>query len=214
MQLFWHGLSSIRIEGKLGETEATLLTDPYPNESGLRFPRTVEPDLLVLSHQDRSRFNLEGVGGSPFIVSDPGEYEVKGLFATGIQDPDAEKDEARHIIYRFDVEGMSTAFLGQIKRKLTAAELEALGNIDILLVPVGGGDVLDAKTAAEMITTIEPRIVIPIHYDIPGLKEKLAGVDAFIKQLGAAKRQDATKLKISKKDLPADDVIVMVLERA
>lgn len=214
MQLFWHGLSSIRIEGKLGETEATLLTDPYPNESGLRFPRTVEPDLLVLSHQDRSRFNLEGVAGSPFIVSDPGEYEVKGLFATGIQDPGAEKDEKRHVMYRFDVEGMSIAFLGQMARKLTAFELEAMGNIDILLVPVGGGDVLDAKTAAEMITTIEPRIVIPIHYDIPGLKEKLAGVDAFIKQVGAAKRQDATKLKISKKDLPADDVIIMVLERA
>jgi len=214
MQLFWHGLSSIRIEGKVGETEATLLTDPYSNETGLRFPRTTEPDMLVLSHQDRGRFNIEGVGGAPFIVSDPGEWEVKGLFATGIQDPEAEKEEERHVIYRFDVEGMSIAFLGQIKRALTTNEIEALGDIDILLLPVGGGTVLDAKAAAEMITTLEPRMVIPMYYDIDGLKEKLGSVDAFIKQIGGAKRQDANKLKISKKDLPADDVIITVLERA
>lgn len=214
MQLFWHGLSSIRIEGKLGETEATLVTDPYPNESGLRFPRTIEPDLLVLSHQDRSRFNLEGLIGSPFVVSDPGEYEVKGLFASGIQDPKADKEKQRHLIYRLDIEGISLAFLGQMKRALTTFEIEALGDIDILLVPVGGGEVMDAKAASEAIAIIEPRMIIPMYYDVPGLKESLGTVDAFIKQLGTAKRQDANKLKISKKDLPADDVIVTVLERA
>ncbi len=214
MQLFWHGMSSIRIEGKTGETEATLLTDPYPNESGLRFPRTIEADMLVLSHQDRDRFNIESVLGKPFIVSDPGEYEVKGLFASGIQDPTAEKDELRPLIYRLNIEGMSLAFLGQMKRALTAFELEELGDIDILLIPVGGGSVMDAKTAAEMITLIEPRMVIPIHYAIEGMKEELGTVDAFIKLLGATKRQDANKLKISKKDLPVDDMLVTVLERA
>lgn len=214
MQLFWHGLSSIRIEAKTGETECTLLTDPYPNESGLRFPRTLEPDILVLSHQDRSRFNLEGIPNTPFIVSDPGEYEVKGMFARGIQDPEAEKDEKRPIIYRFDAEGMSMAFLGQLNRSLTAFEVEALGDIDILFVPVGGGSVLDAKIAMSVITTIEPRIVIPMYYDTPGVKEKLATSDAFCKLIGAAKCQNTNKLKIAKKDLPADDLLVVVLERA
>jgi L-ascorbate metabolism protein UlaG (beta-lactamase superfamily) len=214
MQLFWHGLSSIRIEAKQGETEATLLTDPYPNESGLRFPRTTEPDLLVLSHQDRSRFNIEGVGGTPFIVSDPGEYEVKGIFAHGIQDPEAEKDAMRPIVYRFDAEGISLAFLGQLKRQLTTHEVEQLGDIDILLLPVGGGDVLDSKSAVETISTIEPRIVVPLYYDTPGVKAKLGTVDAFCKQMGVCKREDATKLKISKKDLPAEDVVIWVLERA
>lgn len=214
MQLFWHGLSSIRIEGKIGETEATLLTDPYPNESGLRFPRTIEPDLLVLSHQDRERFNLEGVVGSPFIVSDPGEYEVKGLFATGIQDTKADTDKSRPLIYRFDIEGISLAFLGQLKRSLTTYEVEQLGNIDILLLPVGGESVLDSKAAVSTITTVEPRIVVPMYYDVPGIKEKLGTVDAFCKQMGVCKREDANKLKISKKDLPADDVIIYVLERA
>jgi L-ascorbate metabolism protein UlaG (beta-lactamase superfamily) len=214
MQIFWHGLSSIRIEAKTSNTEATLLTDPFPNESGLRFPRTIEPDMLLLSHQDRTRFNLEGAPNAPFIVSDPGEYEVKGIFAHGIQDPAAEQEGQRPIIYRIDAEGMSIAFLGQLKRPLTPFEVEEIGDIDILALPVGGGNVLDSKTAADAITTIEPRIVIPLYYDTDGVKEKLGSVENFCKQLGVCKRQDSNKLKISKKDLPTEDMLVAVLERA
>lgn len=214
MQLFWHGLSSIRLDAKQGENEATLLTDPYPNETGLRFPRTIEPDVLVLSHQDASRFNSEGAIGTPFTINDPGEYEVKGIAVNGIQDPEADKDEKRPVIYRFVAEGISIAFLGQLKRKLTPFELEQLGDIDILMVPVGGGDVLDSKAAVEAITSVEPRIIIPLYYDVPGIKEKLTSVDAFCKQMGVCKRQDANKFKITKKDLPADDMLIVVLERA
>ncbi|MFH1078019.1 MAG: MBL fold metallo-hydrolase [Patescibacteria group bacterium] len=214
MQIFWHGLSSIRIECKSMNTEATVLTDPYPNETGLKLPRTLAPDMLLLSHQDRSRFNLEGVGGTPFIISDPGEYEVKGAFAQGIQDPSAETDAKRPLIYRIDAEGMAIAFLGQLKRALTPHEVEALGDIDILALPVGGGNVLDAKLATETIATVEPRIVIPLYYDVEGVKEKLGTVDAFCKQLGVCTRQDVNKLKIARKDLPTEDMVIMVLERA
>lgn len=214
MQIFWHGFSSIRIEAKTGDAESTLLTDPYFNDSGLRFPRTTEPDILALSHQDRSLFNLDGVGGSPFIISDPGEYEVKDLFIRGIQDPLAETEKFRPLIYRFDAESISVAFLGACKRALTAHEQEQLGNIDILIIPVGGGSVMDAKVAAGVISTVDPRIVIPIYFDLPGVKEKLQGVDAFCKQLGVCQRQDAPKLKIAKKDLMNEDLLVTVLERA
>lgn len=215
MQLFWHGYSSVRIEGKAGDTEVTLLTDPFESEASIRFPRTVAPDVLVLSHQDRSRFNLEGAQGSPFIISDPGEYEVKGAFVTGIQDPSVDAgQEERPVIYRFFIESMSIGFLGQLKRKLTEREIEALESIDILLLPVGGGDVMDSKLASETIAEIEPRIVVPLHYDIPGIKTKLSGVDTFCKALGVCKRQDVNKLKLSKKDLPTEDMHVMVLERA
>lgn len=213
MQIFWHGMTSIRIEVKQGDSEATLLTDPYSNETGLRFPRTAEPDLLVLSHQDRKRFNIEGVGGKPFVIADPGEYEVKGIFVRSIQDPKVGTEAQRAMVYRFDAEGMSVGFIGGLKRQLTAEEIEALGDIDILLIPVGGGSVLDAKAATEMINTIEPRIVVPICFDTPGLKESLGGVEPFCKQM-ACTRQDATKLKIAKKDLPVEDMQVVVLERA
>lgn len=215
MQIYWHGYSAVRIETKSSDKEATVLTDPYENEASLRFPRAVTPDILILSHQDRSRFNLEGVAGSPFIVSDPGEYEVKDVFVQGIQDRNLDPGTAtRPLLHRIVAEGMSLGFLGQIKRKLTDNELEELGEVDILLMPVGGGEVMDSKLASETISLIEPRMVIPLHYDIPGIKAKLTGVDSFCKSLGVCKRQDANKLKISKKELPTEDMIVMVLERS
>lgn len=199
----------------MGDLDVTLLTDPYENEASLRFPRTVAPDILLLSHQDRSRFNLEGVQGTPFLISNPGEYEVKGAHVHAFQDKSVEAGEKyRPLISRIVVEGMSLAFLGQLKRKLTAEELEQLESIDILLLPVGGGDVMDAKLASEAIAEIEPRMVVPLYYDIPGIKTQLANVDTFCKNVGVCDRQDMPKLKISKKDLPSDTLVVSVLERA
>ena len=214
MQLFWHGMSSIRIEAKFAEKESTLLTDPYSNETGLRFPRTLAPDLLVLSHQDRSRFAVDAVENKPFIISDPGEYEVKGLFVHGIQDPTAESEKNRQLIFRFDIEGISMAYLGQLNRALTAFEVEGLGDVDILILPVGGGETLDPKKLPDVISAVEPRLIVPISYDLPGLKTKLATVDQFCKQLGGAPREDMQKLKIAKKDLPTEDMKIVVLERA
>lgn len=213
MQIFWQGYTSIRIETKQGEKAGELVTDPFENESAIRFPRTVEPDVLLLSHQERNDFNIEGVAGKPFIISDPGEYEVRGIFVNGIQDPVADSGMKRPVIYRIEAEDMSVGFLGKLKRKLTDAELEHLGNIDILILPVGGGDAMDGKTAAAVVNVIEPRIVVPINYQISGIKTKLDGVEAFCKAVGG-KRQDANRLKVSKKELPADDTQIMVIERS
>jgi len=213
MQIYWHGYSTIRIEAKHGETSSVIMTDPFENEAAMRFPRATQPDMLLLSHQDRSRFNLQGVAGEPFTISDPGEYEVRGVFVNGIQDPQADQGNKRPVIYRLESEGIVVAFLGQLNRKLTDVELEALGSVDVLVLPVGGGDVLDAKLSAATISVVEPRIVIPVHYHVPGIKTKLGTVDAFCDAVGICKRQDMNKLKISKKDLPADELLVMVIER-
>lgn len=219
MQLFWHGYTSIRLESKTGDADCTLITDPFPNEAAVRFPKTVNPDMVVLSHQDQSKFNLEAVEGGehpPFLIADPGEYEVKGVFANGIQDPDADADQGkqRPVVYRFTAEGMTLAFLGGLNRKLTDKEVERLGSIDILMLPVGGGEYMDAKVAAAVVNAVEPRVVVPIGYDIPGIKAKLGTVDPFCKELGSCDRQDANRLKITKKDLPADNIMVAVLERS
>jgi len=213
MQIYWHGYSTIRIETKHGDTSSVIMTDPFENESAIRFPRVTEPDILLLSHQDRARFNVAGVAGSPFVISDPGEYEVRGVFVNGIQDPTADQGARRPLIYRLEAEDISVAFLGQLNRKLTDMELEALGNVDILILPVGGGGVLDAKLSASIISMVEPRVVVPIHYHVPGIKTKLGTVETFCGAVGVCKRQDMNKLKISKKDLPADEVLVMVIER-
>jgi L-ascorbate metabolism protein UlaG (beta-lactamase superfamily) len=215
MQIYWHGYSSVRIEATQSQQEVSLVTDPFETEGSVKFPRSLSPDLLVLSHQDRKRFAVDAVQGAPFIVSEPGEYEVKGLYVQGIQDPYIDSGTAtRPVMYRMVVENLAIGFLGQIHRKLTDMEIEELGDIDILLLPVGGGDVLNSKLASEAISLIEPRVVVPLYHDIPGLKAPLEHVDQFCKALGVCKRQDSNKLKISKKDLPAEDLLVAVLERS
>ncbi len=213
MQIFWQGYSSVRIETKQGEESCMIMTDPYQNEASMRLPRTALPDVLLLSNQDLKRFNVDGVAGKPFIINEPGEYEVRGVFVYGIQDPVVDSGKNRPVIYRIEAEDMVIAFLGGVNRQLTDHEIERLGNVDILILPVGGGDVLDAKAASKAMSAIEPRIVVPIHYNVSGIKTKLDTVDQFCNALGVCKRENVNKLKISNKDLPAEDVLVTVIER-
>lgn len=213
MQIFWHGLSCVRIEASYGEKEATLVTDPYGSDTGLRFPRTLKPDIVALTHQDREKFALDAFENTPFVIDNPGEYEVSGIFDYAIPVRMADETHPHHMMHRFEVEGISVGFLGNLKRALTDEEIAKLGNIDILLLPVGGGDHITAKQAVEIIKVVEPRMVIPLAYHVEGLKKELGTADAFCKEL-VCKRQDANKLKISKKDLPSDDLVVTVLERA
>ncbi len=213
MQIFWHGLTCVRIEAEHGDREATLVTDPYDSSTGLRFPRTLTPNVVALSHQDTKRFPSDAFTNAPFTISEPGEYEVHGIFAYAMPLKHEPGEQPHGLMYRFEIEGMTVGFLGAMHRALTEEESNALGSIDILLIPVGGGEYATAKQAAETITAIEPRIVIPLAHHVEGLKQELGSADAFCKQL-VCKRQDANKLKISKKDLPADDMLVTVLERA
>jgi L-ascorbate metabolism protein UlaG (beta-lactamase superfamily) len=213
MQIFWHGFSCIRIEATHGDQQATLVTDPYSNETGLRFPRTLAPDVVALTHEDDKRFPTDAFTNEPFIIRTPGEYEVSGIFAYAIPLRTAEDKYPFNLMYRFEVEGMSIGFLGGLNRALTDEEISALGTIDILLIPVGGGDLLSAKQAVDIIKSVEPRMVVPLAYHTEGVKEKLGTADAFCKEL-VCKREDGNKLKISKKDLPAEDLVVTVLERA
>ncbi|MDO8617424.1 MAG: MBL fold metallo-hydrolase [Candidatus Uhrbacteria bacterium] len=213
MQIFWHGFSCVRIEANQGDQAATLVTDPYGSDLGLRFPRTLAPDVVALSHQDQKKFSLDGFTNKPFYLSDPGEYEVKGIFAYGISLKD-EGTSPHTLMYRFEIEGMSIGFLGGLHRTLTDEEAGKLENIDVLFLPVGGSGAFTVKQAIETINEIEPRVVIPLGYHVEGIKEKLGTADAFCKQLGVCKRQDVNKLKLAKKDLPAEDLFVYVLERA
>lgn len=213
MQLYWHGLTSVRIESTLGDTECTLLTDPYGSESGLRFPRTLEPNVLVLSHQDRTKFSVDALKNTPFLIADPGEYEVQGVFVFGTP---IQPEGGKHpfpLIYRFEIEGMSIGFLGGVSQVPSEEILGRLENIDILLLPVGGGEYLTAKQAVEVVHTLEPRMVVPLAYATDGLTASLASVDDFCKEVGG-KRVDGNKLKLSRKDLPSEELVVQVLERA
>ncbi|MBU1126077.1 MAG: MBL fold metallo-hydrolase [Patescibacteria group bacterium] len=214
MQISWNGLGSFVLQGKPIAGEVALVTDPYQNSVGLRFPRTLSAALVLESHDAEEANNVESISGEekkkPFLISHAGEYEVQGIFVSGIHAP--KKDGTPHTIFRIRLEDISIAFLGAIDRKLTDKEIGALGDIDILIVPVGGGSVLDKDRAAEVVAQVEPRMVIPSYFHVAGLKQKLADVEGFCKEVSCP-REDVNKLKVTRNDLPEEDIVVRVLSR-
>ena len=216
MQILWHGLSCFEITTSTVDGEVTVVTDPYGNETGLRFPRTLEANVILVSHDEEDANNLSAVSGSPKVIDMPGEFEVRNVFLFGVDAPLKREVKGKRIsncMFRIETEGMHVAHLGALDRALTDVELQELENIDILMIPVGGGKVLSPKLAAEVIAQIEPRVVIPMTYNLPNLKEELATVDQFCKELGACKREDMNKYKVSRKDLPEDDMLIVTLNR-
>ena len=216
MQILWHGLSCFEITTSTVDGEVTVVTDPYGNETGLRFPRTLEANVVLVSHDEEDANNLTAVSGGPKVIDMPGEFEVRNVFLFGVDAPLKREVKGKRVsncLFRIETEGMHIAHLGALDRALTDVELQELENIDILMVPVGGGKVLSPKLAAEVIAQIEPRVVIPMTYNLPNLKEELATVDQFCKELGACKREEMNKYKVSRKDLPEDDMLIVTLNR-
>ncbi len=213
MQIYWHGYSCVRIETETRIGPVSVITDPFDADTGVRFPKSLTPDIVVLSHQEKKRFPME-FENKPFLIHDPGEYEVKGVFVNGIAVPNPDKLHPHGVMYRFVIEGMMIGFLGGMDRIPTDAEIAELDNVDILLIPVGGAGLLTPQQAMETINRIEPRMVIPLGHYIEGMKEESGHVDAFCQAMGACKRNDTTKLKIQKKDLPADEMVITVLEKS
>lgn len=208
MNIVWHGLSCVEIETKTPQGDASVIVDPYGAATGLRV-RAFEAPLVLISHEGSD--TTGAVAGSPFIIRRPGEYEAKAIFAYGIAAPT--KAAPENVIYRIESEEMFLAHLGALDRELTNAELEQMKNIDILFVPVGGGRVLTPQLAAAVVAQVEPRVVIPITYATEGLKEQLATVGEFFKALGVVAPEETAKFKIAKKDLPQEDMKVILLSR-
>ncbi|MFA4846039.1 MAG: MBL fold metallo-hydrolase [Patescibacteria group bacterium] len=226
MNITWNGFSSFEIETKTGVSEVRIVTDPYQNTTGLRFPRTVSAEILLQTHDEDDANNQEAVLGSPYVIDLPGEFEVKNVFVFGIQASCKREvtslrqgsgwqagKRVSNLIFRIEAEGMCLAHLGALDRALTDEELQELGNVDVLMIPVGGGRVMNAGVAAEVISQIEPRVVIPMTHAVAGATEALATVDAFCKSFGACRREEMNKYKFTQKDLPEEEMVIVNLTR-
>ena|SRR3989344_3996585 len=214
MQIQYIGHSCFKLSGKDSQGNiVNVVTDPFHNEYGLKLPG-LEADIVTISHGHKDHNNAAGVKGKPYVIDTPGEYEIKDVFIQGIDSfHDADGGAARgdNIIYRISLEDMVITHLGDLGHILDTKQMERLERTDILLIPVGGVYTIDAKKAVEVINQIEPRLVIPMHYQVPGVDLPIAGVEAFIKEIGI-KPTTEQKLKITKKDLPAEDMEVVVFK--
>lgn len=216
MHIIWHGQSCFQIQTSRNKGEqVSVVIDPFDETTGLKLP-SLTADVLLITHFHDDHSNKKAVKGNPFLIEGPGEYEIKEIFVQGIpsfHDDKEGKEKGLNTIYTIDEEGMRLCHLGDLGQKeLLPDQVEKIGNIDILMVPVGGTYTIDAKTAAKVISQIEPRIVIPMHYHLPKLKLKLDSVDKFLKEMGKKTVEALPKLLIKKKDLSGEETKIVVLK--
>jgi L-ascorbate metabolism protein UlaG (beta-lactamase superfamily) len=215
MEITWFGHSCFRL---MERGLASVVTDPYDDSLGYPALR-LKADIVTVSHAAPGHANLEAVKGEKRALTGPGEYEIGGVFITGIptgrSDGDKKKVKANepktNTVYVFDYDGFTVCHLGDLDHVPTQSQIEALGAVDVALVPVGGGGGLNAAQAAEVISLIEPSLVVPMHYRTNNGSSSLDPVSKFLKEMGLSAVQPEPLLKLSKSSLP-DETRVVLLE--
>lgn len=201
MHISWLGGTAIKLQTKHLDTDVVVLIDPYKPISGPT-PRSLTADVVLLTRGNSETITLSG---NPFILDTPGEIDSKGVLVTGI--PGHTEDS---IMFRVDIEGVSMAHLGLIKEPLTSPQLEILSNIDLVFIPVGNKTAFDAETAMKTISSLEPRVIVPIAFKSDNDPDALPP-DAFIRGLGHQIPTEEKKIIIKKKDLPEEETRVILL---
>ncbi len=214
-KIYWAGQSCFQISVSTSKDHsADIVIDPYDEETGLKLPN-LSADIVLVTHQHHDHNNVKGVKGTPFLIDGPGEYEVKEVFIQGIpafHDDKGGKEKGQNTIYVIEAEEIKFCHLGDLGQKLlTDEQLEKIDEVDVLMIPVGGEYTIDSSTAQKIISQIEPKIVIPMHYSIPKLKMKLDDVSKFLKTMGKPSITPIDKLVVKSSTLPSDGMEIVVL---
>jgi len=189
-----------------------IVTDPYPPNLGYSLGKPTA-DIVTVSHQHPSHSYTQGVGGSPKLVTGPGEYEIRGVLIIGIltfHDDEGGKKMGKNTVYLMEIDGMTLCHLGDLGHALTAEQVEEIGDVDVLLLPVGGVSTISAPMAAGVIRQIEPKVVIPMHYKTPALNRELGTVDIFLKEMGIERIASQPKLTLTSSSLPISTQVFLL----
>jgi L-ascorbate metabolism protein UlaG (beta-lactamase superfamily) len=210
MEITWYGHSCFRLTER---NFVTVVTDPYDSKIIGYDPLKLKAEIVTISHDAPGHNNSDAVKGTSHVLTGPGEFEIGGVFITAVQTDSAKKskDKVRNTVYVFDYDGITVAHLGDLQSIPTQNEIELLGSVNVALVPVGGGGSLNAAKAAEVVSMLEPNLVIPMHFATPDSKIKLDDLNKFIKEMGLSKLEAQPSLKVSRSGLP-DETHVIVLD--
>ncbi|MEA3334511.1 MAG: MBL fold metallo-hydrolase [Chloroflexota bacterium] len=212
MEISWFGHTCFRLQDRI----LTVVCDPYDGSVGMSLPR-LTADVVTISHGTNGHSNAKGVKNWRKVLSGPGEYEIEGVFITGIPTyHGTEESDSRepNTVFLFEYPDLNICHLGDLGHILKESEVEALPNIDVLMVPVGGRHTLDAAKAAEVISIIEPAIVIPMHFLMKTSEKQLESVDRFLKEMGVPAPEPIGSLKLTKKSqLPSETQVLLLTPR-
>lgn len=212
MEIVWYGHSCFRLTER---SMATVVTDPFDHKTIGYSPLKLKADIVTVSHDAPGHNNTEAVKGTSHVITGPGEFEIGGVFITGVQTDGSgsgkkAKEQVRNTLYVFDYDGLTVGHLGDLKQVPSQTEIEALGTVNVVLVPVGGGGGLNAAKAAEVISLLEPNIVVPMHYSTPDTKLSLDSLNKFLKEMGLGKPQTQPSLKVTRSGLPEETHVVVL----
>ncbi len=208
MEITWLGRSCFRLRAK----EATVVTDPFDKSTGYSLARPTA-DIVTVSHSDPAHANVDGVAGSPRVIEGPGEFEIAGTSIVGVPTFRGKAktiESGKNVAYVIELEDMRIGHLGGIGHVPTSDQIEMMGGVDVLMVPVGGGESLDAPPAAETISLLEPKLVIPMNYKTDIEKANLDPLDRFLKEMGAKSPEHHAKVTITRGSLPEETQVLVI----
>lgn len=213
MEITWYGHSCFRLTER---NFATVVTDPFDHKTVGYDALKLKAEIVTISHDAPGHSYSEAVKGTTHVLTGAGEFEIGGVFITAIQTAGGgrsakAKDKARNTLFVYDYDGITVAHLGDMQDTPTQSEVEALGTVNVLLIPVGGGSGLNAAKAAEVVSLLEPNIVIPMHYSTPDAKVNLESLNKFLKEMGLGRIDSQPSLKVTRSGLP-DETKVVVLD--
>jgi L-ascorbate metabolism protein UlaG (beta-lactamase superfamily) len=220
MEITWLGHSCFQLRGK----NVTLITDPFSPQPGQSLGKLSAP-IVTVSHNHAGHNYVQGVGGNPYIVQGPGEYEISDVLITGVaayHDDKHGKERGRNTIYVIHMDELVLCHLGDLGHTLQEEQLEEAADADVLFIPIGGHNTLNATQAAEVISQVEPRMVIPMHYRTPALEdthdshdshENADPLDKFCREMGVAPINSQPKIVVTRNNLPVEMHVVILSQR-
>ncbi len=212
MEITWYGHSCFKIADR---GQATVVCDPYDHEHVGYSPLKLKADIVTVSHDSPGHSYLKAVKGEPFVVRGPGEYEIGGIFITGLRTNHHKKKNSaipKNTLYLIDYNGINIVHLGNMMEVPTQTEVEDLGPVHIALVPIGGVASLNASKASEAISLFEPNIVIPMHYGTPASKLKSEPITKFLKEMGLSTVETMPSFKATSVGSLPEETQVVILD--
>ncbi len=211
MKVKWLGHASFLITSEDG---TRIITDPYATGMGISYGDIKEnADVVTVSHDHGDHNNAAAVSGNPQVVKGAGVQEAKGIQFKGIasfHDETQGSERGPNTIFCFTVDGVSLCHLGDLGHQLSDEQAAEIGDLDVLMTPVGGFFTIDAAAATQIVEKLQPRVVIPMHYSTEKCAYPISGVDEFLKGKADVKRMDATEAEFSKSGLPSSTEIVVL----